>query len=381
MSSSLNPNTFLQGISQNFVNLQVNNAFILKIIAISITIILAIAIIGFVYNKLTLRTKECNNMNKLYSDFPKLSSFNSDNPKFQLALRDYYIKTAYNACSIGNFKNNFVDLCSLKNVIKQGARCLDFEVYSINNEPVIATSSIDSYDVKQTYNSIPFAAVLETISNYAFSGGTCPNPNDPIIIHLRIQSQNSVIFNKMAQAFKNHLENRVMGKAYSYENNGNNFANIPLSDLRGKVVLAIDKSNPLFEGTDLDEYVNVASNSIFMRALRFNDVKFTHDMNELIDYNKKNMTIVLPDLNAEDNNYSSSLAMKYGCQMVALSFQNFDANMEYYDQFFDESGTAFVLKPENLRFIPLTANKPNPPPPSYSYKPREVTSDFYGFNI
>ena len=301
-------------------------------------------------------------MNNLYSDFPKLSSFNTNDPKFQLNLRDYYIKTAYNACSIGNFKNNFVDLCALKNVIRQGARCLDFEVYSIDNEPVIATSSIDSYDVKETYNSIPFSAILETISNYAFSGGTCPNPNDPLIIHLRVQSQNSVIFNKMAQAFKNHLENRVMGKAYSYENYGNNFSNLPLSQLRGKVILIIDKSNPLFEGTDLDEYVNIASNSIFMRALRFNDVKFTHDMNELIEYNKKNITIVLPDLTGEDNNYSASLAMKYGCQMPALSFQNFDSNMEYYDLFFDEAGSAFVLKPANLRFIPITINKPNPPP-------------------
>jgi hypothetical protein len=320
-------------------------------------------------------------MNSLYKDFAKVSSFNINDPKYQLSLRDYYIKTAYNACSIGAFKNNFVDLCSLKNVIKQGARCLDFEVYSVDNEPVVATSSIDSYDVKETYNSIPFSAVLETISNYAFSGGTCPNPNDPLLIHLRVQSQNTVIYNKMANAFKDHLERRVMGKSYSYENQGNNFSSLPLSSLQGKVVLIIDKSNPLFEGTDLDEYVNIASNSIFMRSLRFNEVKFTHDMNELIDFNKKNMSIVLPDLSAEDNNYSASLAMKYGCQCVALSFQNFDSNMEYYDSFFDEAGCAFVLKPTNLRFIPNTINKPNPPPASYSYAPRDVKSDFYQFNI
>jgi len=93
------------------------------------------------------------------------------------------------------------------------------------------------------------------------------------------------------------------------------------------------------------------------------------------------MTIVLPDLNAEDNNYSASLAMKYGCQYVALSFQNFDSNMEYYDSFFEEAGCSFVLKPVNLRFIPNTINKPNPPPPSYSYASRDVSSDFYQFNI
>ena len=380
MSTSFIPN-FSQTFSQNFANIEVNNAFILKIIAVSITIILAIAIIGYIYNKLSLRRRECSNMNKLYTDFPKLASFNENNAKYQLSLRDYYVKTAYNACSIGSFKNNFVDLCALKNVIKQGARCLDFEVYSIDNEPVVATSSIDSYDVKETYNSIPFSAVLETISNYAFSGGTCPNPNDPLIIHLRVQSQNSVIYNKMANAFKDHLERRVMGKAYSYENQGNSFCNIPLKTLKGKVIIIIDKSNPMFEGTDLDEYVNIASNSIFMRALRFNDVKLTHDMNELIEFNKKNMTIVLPDLNPDDNNYSASLAMKYGCQLVALSFQNFDSNMEYYDSFFEQAGCAYVLKPDNLRFKPLTVNAAKDPPPQYSYASRDVSSDFYQFNI
>ena len=36
---------------------------------------------------------------------------------------------------------------------------------------------------------------------------------------------------------------------------------------QGKVVIIIDKSNGMFETTGLDEYVNIASNSIFMRAL------------------------------------------------------------------------------------------------------------------
>ena len=39
-----------------------------------------------------------------------------------------YIKTAYNCCSGGNYKNDYVDLCVLKNILKQGVRGLDFEI-------------------------------------------------------------------------------------------------------------------------------------------------------------------------------------------------------------------------------------------------------------
>ena len=70
------------------------------------------------------------------------------------SLRDFYIKTAHNCCAGGSFKNSYVDLCHLRTAIKQGVRCLDFEIYSIDDKPVVAASSVDDYTVKETYNSI-----------------------------------------------------------------------------------------------------------------------------------------------------------------------------------------------------------------------------------
>ena len=104
-------------------------------------------------------------------------------------------------------------------------------------------------------------------------------------------------------------------------------------------------------------------------------------MDELIGFNEKNMTICLPDLTATTNNPSARVAMEYGCQMVAMSFQNFDANMEYMAQFFDEAGSAFALKPERLRYIPITVPDPKPQKPAYSYATRNHSSDFYSFSI
>ena len=60
------------------------------------------------------------------------------NKQFSYNLRDYYIKTAYNCCTAGEYKNDFVNVCALKNCIRQGARCLDFEIYSVKGSPVVA---------------------------------------------------------------------------------------------------------------------------------------------------------------------------------------------------------------------------------------------------
>lgn len=357
------------------------NATLIRIIGLIIVAIVVIGIIGFISNKLTLRRRQCAGLSEIYKDFPKISSINFLDNRYQYTLKDYYIKTAYNACSIGDFKNNFVDVCALKDCIRQGYRCLDFEIYSIDNEPVIAASSVNSYNVKQTYNSIPFGEVCKIIASHGFSGGTCPNPNDPLIIHLRIMSQNTVIYKKMAEQIYDHLTNYVLGKQYSYENRGRNLGDVKLTDLKGKIIISVDRANPMYEGTDLEEYVNIASNSIFMQALRFDEVKYAPDMQELIEYNKKQMSIVMPNLGVDDSNPSAALAMKYGCQMIGMCMQNYDTNLKFYDQTFNDAGCAFILKPDNLRYIPLTINVPNAPPKAYSYAKRDISSDYYNFTI
>ena len=346
----------------------------------SITQIMII-IMGFIffiiffwcYRKLRLDQANCDSIKALYTEFPLIRNINPANPIYQYKLRDYYIKTAYNCCSAGIFKNDFVNVCALKNCIKLGARCLDFEIYSVDNQPVIAISSKTDFNVKGSYNSVPFADAMTVVANYAFSGSTCPNSNDPLILHFRIMSNNAEIHDQMANVLYNTLEDRLLGKKFSYENDGVNLGGYQLNLMMGKVVIMVDKSNPIFVNTALYEYVNIASNSVFLRSLRFNDVKFSPDTDELTYYNKQNMTIVLPDTSAKNSNYSPTLPQSYGCQMTGMSFQNFDANMEYYTQFFDDSGSAFVLKEEKYRYIPIFIEKPPPQNPDYSYGTRVQT--------
>ena len=319
------------------------------------------------FNKIYLNYKNCKSISKIYPNQPFITNINPENPAFQYNLRDYYIKTAYNCCASGNYKNDYVNICALKMCINQGVRCLDFEIYSVNDIPVIASSSVSDFNVKESYNSVPFAQALDTISIYAFSGGSCPNPKDPLILNLRIMSSSKAIHDKIASALYNTIGDRLLGKQYSYENNGLNIASMSLESLMGKVLIIVDKVNPIFTDSTLNEYVNLASNAVFMRSLRYRDVQFCPDMEELKFYNKQNMSIVLPDLSAKNANYSSSLAMTYGCQMIAMSFQNYDTNMEYYTKYFDDNGSAFVLRPELLRYKPVYIEIPDAADPGLSY--------------
>ena len=123
------------------------------------------------------------------------------------------------------------------------------------------------------------------------------------------------------------------------------------------------------------------SNSVFMRSLTESEVKYTPDFNELKRYNKKNMTIEIPDVSSNAKNPSAALGMKYGVQMIAMCYQNYDANLEFYEDFFANAGYAFVLKPEALRYVEVTIAEPVKQNPELSYAPRVTKSSYYDFTV
>ena len=364
-------------IKTTAISVMTGNNFVIVVF-----IILLVSLCMWIYGKSRLNASNCDTISTLYKNFGKVYSINFEKDDFKYNLRDYYVKTAYNACSSGQFKNDFVNICALENVIKQGARCLDFEIYSLDNEPVIATSSVSNYNVKETYNSVKFGDALTVIRNNAFSGSTCPNPLDPIILHLRIKSNNKAIHDKIAVLIEEILYGLTMGSLYSYENNGENFGEIPLSKLAGKVVIIVDKSNPLFESSKLDEYVNLTSNSFFMHTLRYTaDVKYAPDKDMLTTFNKTKMSIVLPDISASNSNYSAKTAFDCGCQFVAMCFQNLDGEMQRYNAKFADIGCAFILRPELMRTTKITSTTEPVVNPAYSYETRKISTDYYSFNI
>ncbi len=344
--------------------------------------IILIIFIGYMIYLNRLESKECDFMNSLYPSVDgNIRAINSNDSDCSGNLYDYYIKTAYNSCSGGSYSNDFVDICNLKALIKQGIRCLDFEIYSVDNKPVVSTSTSDSYYVKETFNSVSFGSVMDTIKNYAFSGSTCPNPTDPLFIHLRFMSNNPDMYSNLASIFKSNTD-IMLGPQYSYEAEGKNLGGVPLLSLKNKVILIADRSNTAFlDNAELLEYINLTSNSIFMREYDFYGVKNNPDINELTEYNKRGMTIVLPDKGSNPANPSGIVCRATGCQMVAMRYQLIENNLMENTEFFDRAGYAFALKPAELRYQPVTVPTPTPQNPAYSYATRTSSTDYYSFNF
>ncbi|NDA89474.1 MAG: phosphatidylinositol-specific phospholipase C domain-containing protein [Alphaproteobacteria bacterium] len=347
-------------------------------------ILIVIIVLWYYFYMRNLVNRECSSMDRLFSTLNgSIKALNSSDPNCKYTFKDYYIKTAYNCCSPGTYKNDYVSTCALKDVLKQGVRGLDFEVFSMGDQPVVATSTVDSNYIKETYNYVPFSEVMNIITSYAFATSTAPNSKDPIVMHIRFKSSNQKMFQNFANLIKNY-DRFFLGPAYSFEQNGTNFGNTPLLDLTKKntIVLIVDKSNNSFmDCKDFYEYVNMTSNSIFMRALHYYNVKNTPDLSELQEFNKQNMSISMPDVGTDPPNPSAIVCRETGCQMIAMMYQKNDTNLQENNAFFDKSGYAFSLKPERLRYIPVVVKTPTPQNPALSFQTRSVKSDYYAFNI
>ena len=237
----------------------------------SLVVIVIIYLVWWFHSLSTKESTTCKRFDSLYGTMNgKISSaFTSTNSgDFDHMFRDYYIKTAYNCCSTGDYKNGAVSTCALKSVIKQGARGLDFEIYSIGDEPVVATSTENNNYVKETINSVPFSDVMNMLTSYAFAAGTAPNPLDPIIIHIRFKSTNIAMYNNLAKIFKTHESRLLDTTKYGNENSYENFGKVPLEKLMGKIVIIVNNKNRTFADVPaLFKYVNMAGGSILMRKL------------------------------------------------------------------------------------------------------------------
>ena len=189
------------------------------------------------------------------------------------------------------------------------------------------------------------------------------------------------MYNNFAKILKGY-DNRLLGPAFSFEDQGRNLGNLKLSSMMNKIAIVVDRSNNSFlESKAFYEYVNMTSSSIFCRLLHYYDIKYTPDITELIEYNKLNMTIALPDKGSNPPNPSALVMRETGCQFIGMRYQIIDGNVEESDIFFNEAGSAFVLKPEKLRYIPVVLKTPPPQNPDVSYATRTIESDYYKIDI
>jgi len=301
-------------------------------------------------------------------------SINPEDNQSKFKLRDYYIKAAYNAFNPDKFKNSTVSMDALLYVIARGCRFIDFEVFSVDNQPVIASSSVNSYNYKETYNHIPVSEAFEVLGSYVFSGAKCPNPGDPFIIHMRIMSRNVTMYDNLAKIISQSktVARNLLGPKYGREYQTKDLGNENLLDFKGKIILMVDGTNPTYRNTKLFELINMSSNSLFLSKYTYFGVKNVGDPQAFKDANKKNMCLVVPDKGGRPFNDGHNGPFTWGCQIATMCFQEEarDEKLKAYEDKFASVGYAFILKPEELRYVPITIAPPAPPNPKASMEAR-----------
>lgn len=307
-------------------------------------------------------------------------------------LRNFYVKTALNCCCLGEWKNNYVDISALQYAIMQGYRCLDFEIYSRGNVPVVSASKKNSYYYTETFNDLDFKSVCQHINDNAFT--QAPNGGDPLLINLRIKSNNprSEFVKGIIDGIKVFPDARRLAPEYNYEFGGENLGKIPINNFMGKVIIMTDVSNPVvkqFCGNSQDpsvsyclhQYINIATTSPFLHHLEYQmDVKNAPSMDDLIDHNKKNMSIVFPDP-PFNKNVDFNVAKIFGCQLIGMMPQLKDANLETYNGEFNDAGSAFKLKPSELCYQPVVVETPPPQNPALSFAGRNYSTDYASWSV
>lgn len=341
------------------------------LIALISGIIYVIIIVELLLNN---NKSKCINMSNFYNTNPStISNTNFNINTNQYSLYDYYIKSSYNSCR-KDCNDTTVDLCALKECIKQGYRFLDFELFYENKQPIISCSTSPTSTLKGV-NSITFSSAIKTINDYAFTNHA-PNPNDPLILNFRFKTINKEMCNSISSSLYNYLDTKMLGPSSSYQYSGNNIGAKPLNELKNKILISVDCCNNILQGTKLNEYVNISTYSGFIQTLNINGVEHYIASTQLPVYNETNMTICTPSGN---KNYDYTRAKKEKCQFIAMAAQCGDQFLINYINYFNDVGYAFILK--NKPYTPKLIAAPKKQSKQNSYATTTVHNKLYKLKL
>ena len=283
-------------------------------------------------------------------------------------LLNFYIKSSFNSCAGGKLHNDYVDLEQLKMVIKQNVRLLDFEIFNVENRPVIAVSYHDKHKMfKGTFNSLDFKDVMEKINTWAFSPIFCDTPTDPLFLLFRIKTKKTNIFEPMAKILKNTFSprNRLMDPQYTFSSEHCNMSdmipNLPISsrNLKNKVVIICQDIYNNVKGTPLYEFVNLSNHKGmgYIQIMSFSDVKSPTSLTELRNETRNKLTICLPDRhydNVTPLNENYRICVERGIQFIALHYaenniKSSKDQLKIAGTFHKNVNSSFRIKEPNLR--------------------------------
>jgi hypothetical protein len=284
-------------------------------------------VIIYIYITISSQNKKCDIINRFeYSDFkvPDLSG---------IPIKEIVFKSAYNCCCIGGMKNDYVDLCALKNCYRAGARVLDFQIFSLNNNPVISASTVNQNEYKELYNYLSFSETMNHI-NYSFLNSAAdPNNNQVLFLNFRVNSNNLDIYNQMAKIL---IDTFTGGSEILLTTPVNKDLNMfTLNELKNKIIIMVDlnaspKMKDSFIKTDLSKITLVTvGNGFKYHSLYANEASLQSGVE---------LSAIYPNKTARSNNYDyNDKGIRNLFNFIFMNFQKKDAYLNKYLEYFTDS--------------------------------------------
>jgi hypothetical protein len=306
-----------------------------KYLFLSMFFIILIILI-YIFYVITLESSNCSRIKEYSANGDDTSSIYNEgiSALFDVPLNKVFVKTAYNCCCTGRFKNDYVNFCALDNCRNQGVRALHFEVYNLNNTPIIATSSIDRPKYKEMYNYLDFSETMLRISDNFM------NISEPLFLIIEINSDltetYTSVYNSLNSIFKTDI----------FTNVGKNLNNVTLKELKDKVCIMVSfKQNNTnnFSSSKLNKISYNISNKIinytsFLSGISdFNNIEFTSDKLQYIT----GIYVLVSNKQDYTKNYDfTSSGIRYGITFTAMNFQYNDGYLTEYNKLFEKITTA-----------------------------------------
>lgn len=355
---------------KNFVKFLLENKYL--VIGISLFLVLF-----FIINRYYIgRIEKCLSVHDVYKDIINQQiplEQNKDIMKNNYILADFYICSSHKSYLPCTQYYDYSSPKAIEFALKSGSRYIELDVFNKGfcreTKPVV-TNGENPGNWHYT-TDIDLSDCFAVIKDIAFSNAIS-NKNDPLILMLNLNVEdNDFTNNTIAKYLRQYFGPRLLNSTYSYQRK--NIGLTPIKELFQKVIIITNKST---KDTGLDELVNYNLELPFIRNYNNNMINDLHDREELINFNKRNISRVYSsDKSRNSNNFNPYGGWFLGCQIVALNFQNPDKFMKFYiDKFKDSS---FVLKPLQLRYTPLTYKKPKKQSKKLSFAPKKINNPYY----
>ena len=317
----------------------------------------------YLSKKIQLKKENCNIIKKNRQDFTfytfnelRNANYFKTGPTndYNCKLKDFYFKGAYNCFCSGSFRNDYVDICALKNCSRAGVRFLDMQVFSLKNLPIIAVNHNDNFFQKESFNHIDLDTGMRNIRRHFLDD----NGDFPLFIHLRLNhaSYNEDKKNNMKIMFYDQVHDTIL-KVFDKNNqlftkNQRVFyteyddsreeiiANLPIEDCQNKVFIFItlndnSSNSDNFKKSKLNKITDLLTTGEQSLAILRSD-EISEDNNiSFKALTKRKLVASFPQANRiNPTNYDFSNAAANGVQFMCMNYQKFDSMLNVYNDFF-----------------------------------------------